>query len=172
MRRFTIGKLMAAVALAAANFWAIRALLAADVPQSPTRQMFAGLLPLLDAAAVAGYLTIARHRLALQRRPPGPRGRFAAVFCLAGVGLFLALVVACVFADDTLLAYVMATVGPFERALRSLGVDTVSDSPVLRYGLLPACLGVVLSGPPLILSWAVALLASRYQLVVAARPAA
>src|SRR4051794_39955614 len=112
MRRFSIARLMIAVAFLAANFAAIRhAMLPAHDPQ-PVWEVVIGYLPMADALLMTAYLLFGRNRLSIRRRPAGEAGRTALTFLVVGSGMLLLAAVFGVWARDPLNALLPVVAGP------------------------------------------------------------
>ncbi len=167
MRRFTIARLMIVVAFLGANFGVLRFLLS---PSSRMEfELLAGFLPLADALFVAIGVVASRHRVALRWMPRSERGRLAPGF-VAFCGLFLvASVVACLAFPNVLIEYIEVAGAPIDRGLRSLGVLTDQDTPLVRFVIAPVFLGLLFSGPPLLVAAVMAFLMSRFTIVITPR---
>ena len=168
MRRFSISKLMIFVGLMAANFWAIRLLLGRTLGHAAIWQLLAGLLPLVDAAVVSTYLLTRSYRIRLRRRGRG-KIRFLTSFAITCWVLATLPVLSFFVAQDAYQRVLEVLALPIEPAFRSLGLDPLSDTPLNRYVLESIFLGLLISGPPLLLAGLWALVRSRVELTVEPR---
>jgi hypothetical protein len=169
--RFSISLAMAMVALAAANCAAIRAM----VPLVDTPDGFGvflvGLLPLLNAQIIGLYDLIAsRYRVSLRRRTPQERVGCAPVFSAVNALALLALITACFFATEALMAYLGYVSEPVQLFLESLGLQPRDyETPLFRFVAWPLLTGGAMSGPPLVLALMATWLSTRYKLVIVSR---
>ena len=169
MRRFSIGRLMLVIAFLAANLGVLRLLLADDSRRGPLHLLLCGLLPLADGVLISLWVHASRYRMAVRCRRPGERGRFAPGFAVCS-GIFL-VCSASIFLlmPQVLDRYFEVTEPPVDRFLDSLGIVTLGNLTRLRYVILPVFLGVILSGPPLLVSIGLAAVLSRFRLDVSPR---
>lgn len=168
MRRFSLGRLMLLVAFLGANFAVLNRLLqrlAAGTPDD--RSLLAGLLPLADAVLIASWRLAGRWRVSIRLRPRGERGGFDGWFAAVAGILLVGLLAASVGRPDSLKDYVDWAAIPLGRVLNDTGIELSNDAVV--YGVLTPFLFVVISGPPLMLSPALAFALSRFQVVVTPR---
>jgi hypothetical protein len=162
---------MIVVAFLGANFGAMRLLLSRTHSRQSevTGSLLVGFLPLADAMIVALFVVVSRYRVMVRRTSPSRRRRMAPRFAgLCGL-LLLASIVSCVSLPDLLIEYIELSAAPAERGLKAIGVDTSVDTPLLRYVLLPTFLGILLSGPPLVVASALTWLTSRFTVAITPR---
>jgi hypothetical protein len=170
VRRFSLSKAMAVVALVAVNFAAIRASMPSHGHWGPASIFVIGLLPLANAPIIAIYLLALRYRSSLQHRSlhelVGTLRGFAVTSALA---LFL-WITACLFAPDGVLQYLQFVLRPVYLIFRSLGFqDRDYSSELFQFISLPLLVGATMSGPPLVLALILGWFSSRYQVVISRR---
>src|SRR5262245_58843063 len=107
MRRWSIGRLMLAVVVVAANLGAIRLLLDAPHDDVSTRTLVVGFLPLANTLVVALWLVASRYRLAIRRRARGEAGGFAGCYAAIGTPLVLGLLAASVLSPTSFFDYLV-----------------------------------------------------------------
>jgi len=169
MGRFSIARLMLWVGFVAANLAALRFLLSPGSQPEYPKVLLAGLIPLADGLILAVSFAATRHRIAVRRRRLARAGTFVLSFA-ALCGLFLvSLILLYVLIPDLFTDYFETVESPAERFLRSLGIDTVSDTLFLRYTVLPSFLGLIFSGPALAMATVMAWILSRFRVVITPR---
>ncbi len=164
MRHLSIARLMGLVALLGINFAALKMLLPKEEPSWPLH--VAGFLPLLDIQLIALYVTAGRFRVAIRRRPAG---RFWPAMAAACFPTTLAAGILVAFAPGLLIDYVELAFRLFARVLLAAGISTTFDSSFERWVVLPAVLGVAISGPLIVLAIVLAVALRRFRLVVTPR---
>jgi hypothetical protein len=169
MVRIRVGGLMFLVGLVAINIASLRFLLPPSTMPFLLWTLLAGLLPLADAFLVGAYAVVSHYRASLVRRDPQQRARFAPAFVVC-CGIFLwATLAVCLCVPESYEYYPTWAAQPVDHYLAWLGVPTTTETPVLRYAIRPMFLGVILSGPPLVMAVASAFVLSRFMLVVTPR---
>lgn len=160
---FRISFLIWVVVLAAVNLAAFRHL---DTLQMAGEgaALLVGLMPLLDLFILSGYLAVAkRYRFSLVRReePVDVLPRLAAWSC----GFLMLGIALCVVVPTLVLGLLHLLFDTYlEPALLPAEPSPFKD------GLVVALVGLVMSGPPALLAVVLALVGSRYRLVVTPRP--
>jgi hypothetical protein len=154
---------MAVIAIVAVNCAAVRASYSGIANEALPGMLVGGLLPLVNAFFISLYLIAKRYRFSLRRRKQDWHGRFIVVFSAFTALALTTLLVACVFATSYVHEYAEGAFAPFEPWPRWF------DETFFRLVFLPIFLGVVLSGPPLLLALTVGFVSSRLELVVATR---
>jgi hypothetical protein len=173
MPRFSIAVAMAVVALAAANFAAIRAMFPDHGGLDYYRVFLLGLWPLVNAQIIGLYLLATRYRISLQRRTPHAWVSLVPVFAVANALALFATIAVCVMAPDAVMAYLEYVLKPVEFFFLSLGFQPADqEHPIIRLAL-PLLVGAALSGPPSLLALIFSWVSSWYRFVVVprARPA-
>jgi hypothetical protein len=168
MRRFSISKAMALVALIAMNCAAIRASMPGRRGHWERASIFVvGLLPLVNALIVAIYLLALRHRSSLRRQEQvGIIPGFAVTSALALIGL----ITVCVFVPDGVMQYLQFVLLPVDVFFRSLGFqDRDYSSEFFMFIPLPLLVGATMSGPPMVFALIFGWLSNRYHIVIKSR---
>ncbi len=160
---------MLLIALVAINIAALRFLLPPSTMPFLLWTLLAGLLPLADALIVSVYLVALRYRATLVRRSRQEPARFAPAFAASCAVFLSASLAVCLCVPESYEYYPTWAAQPADHYLDRLGVSTRTETPLLRYALRPMFLGVLLSGPPLVMAAASACVLSRFTLVVTPR---
>jgi hypothetical protein len=171
VQRFSLSKAMAAVALIAVNFAAIRACVPSRHGHSEAVGILViGLLPLANAPIIAIFLLALRYRSALRDRSLLARVSITRGFAVASALALIVCITACVFAPDGVLQYLQFVLRPVGVFLQSLGLqDRVYSSELYQFISLPLLVGAAMSGPPLVLALIFGWFSSRYRVVIIPR---
>jgi hypothetical protein len=171
MRRFSISKAMAVIALLAANFAGLRAILTSTHYPDQVSFLLSGLLPLVDAQIIGLYLMAMRYRISLRRRIGKTRGGGVPAFTAFSAWVFLILLPTCILVPSEVTLYVGTVLEPIVLLFHSLGFQSQDfEGPFFQFVVAPFLLGAVLSGPPLVLALTFGWLSRGYELVIAPRP--
>jgi hypothetical protein len=169
MSRFSISKVMAVIALAAANCAAFRELFPFVNGGNITGILFMGLLPLANAQIVGLYLLFSRYRICYRRRTREERTGIAPTFVAVNTLVLLASVTACLVFTSELIDFLEFSLHPLQAFFLSLGRKQTDFEAQIFEAMIPIYLCVVLSGPPLLVVLIVCWLRSRYKFVITPR---
>jgi hypothetical protein len=125
-----------------------------------------GLIPVGNAAAVAGYLAARRRWTAQVGRGEGASARAALAFALSAGSGTLLVVTLWATAPKCLLAYLGVVSRPSLWLMRWSGlvrVATDGEKPLLRFVIDPSFMALTLSGPLMLLAWIAGVIAAKSQ---------
>ena len=159
---FRISLLVWLVALAALNLTVLR-YSEAILDLSPKFAGIIGLMPLFDLFVLSLYLAMTmRFRFVFVRRPV-PKNIVDAAAMVSGAILAVATAL-CLLFHEVVLALVQLPLSPVE-----IWIKRSDPSPNTRGLVIGASLGLLLSGPPILLTLVLGYLHSRFQLEITRR---
>jgi hypothetical protein len=170
IRRFSIAKVMALIALIAANCTAVRACYSHNDIKPVRGILVGGLLPLVNAQIICLFVLARRYRISLRRRTQNCHRKFAFVFATLNALMLLSLTAACVLAPLPAADIVELVLTPLEPWFNSLARQK-SLSWLTQFVVLPLLVAVVLSGPPLLLTLVISWLSSHFEWIIVDRKA-
>jgi hypothetical protein len=170
IRRFSIAKVMAVIALIAANSAVLRACYSEIGRDSVRSFLLGGLLPLVNAQIVCLFVLARRYRISLRRRTPNRYRSFAFVFAILNAVAILFLTTVRVLAPLPAADLIQFALHPLEPWFNSLPQQN-SRSWLTQFVVVTLLVAVALSGPPLLVTLVISWLSSRYEWVVVDRKA-
>lgn len=165
MRRFSIARFMFLIAVIAGGFAVMRLLdpLAWQGPAADLTIVLVGLLPLAVVEVAGLWWITGRYRIRVRQRENG--GTFGYVAFLAFIGQsLLFLLPVCAIGTPEVSRWLLTVLGP----IRSYWPNGL-QSPTFRFVVGPCLVSAVLSGPFLLIGFAVGRFAGKYELVVRPR---
>ncbi len=162
MPRLTIRRLIAVIVLVAAHLGVLRALVSMLIEPGFLVPFVIALLPLAEAHLIGLYVLTRRFRMAIRRKDR----QFGSFFVVTSALMLLATVIVSIVQPVLIPGLAEVIWGTLEGHLSFLGFSEASAMVVLAI-----LLGSAVSGPPLIVSLALSLALSRFQLVVMPREA-
>ena len=159
---FRISLLLWLIALAALNLTLLK-YTEAVIDLSPKFAGLIGLMPLFDLFALSLYLSLTRRfRFALVRR--SVRKSIVDSAAMVSGAILVLGTTSCLLFPEVVLQLVERLLSPFDQWL-----DVSKSSPETRGFVIGAFLGLLMSGPPILLTFVLGYLHSRYKLEITRR---
>lgn len=168
MQSPSISGFMALILLLAVNLASARLLAPSASGRQEWEAISMGLMPLLNVVLIGLWALVPRYDFAVEKRPPSDRGRLFPPFVAASAVLLVTLAVANWVSWPHLWDYIEFAARVIGRVVP--GIKQLDESVLLhRFALIPAILGILISGPPLLLALAWGFVARHFRLVITPR---